>query len=188
MNFHPPEQLPGSLITLRRYRLSDGKALAESVEASRDHLLPWMPWAAGDANDPSTAEYLRSAVTEFGCDHGADYAMIFNEEGSFVGSCGLMPRVGQGALEIGYWVDARYLRRGIATQAAELLTTAAFGDPEVERVEIHVEESNDASNAVPRRLGYRLDRTEPRNASDPEQSRKMLIWLVSRAEWDRREP
>jgi RimJ/RimL family protein N-acetyltransferase len=182
-SFSPPEQLSGDLITLRRYRLSDGPALKESVEASREHLRPWMPWAARESSDPSDNEYLQKAVSEFGGDHAADYAIILNTSGRYVGGCGLMPRIGPEALEIGYWVDVRYVRRGIATQAAGLLTDAALQTPEIGRVEIHADEANAASNAVPQWLGYRLERTDCRNPLAPGESGRMLIWTVSREKW-----
>jgi RimJ/RimL family protein N-acetyltransferase len=94
-----------------------------------------------------------------------------------------MARIGPAALEIGYWVDVRHVRRGVATEAAFLLTNAAVDNPEIARVEIHVDPANTASNAVPRRLGYRLDRTEPRTPAAPGDTGRLMIWIISREDW-----
>lgn len=56
-------------------------------------------------------------------------------DGAAVGSCGLHRRVGPGGLEIGYWIHPAVLRRGLATEAARLLTDAAFSVPGIDRVD-----------------------------------------------------
>ncbi|WP_019229166.1 GNAT family N-acetyltransferase, partial [Sedimentibacter sp. B4] len=63
-------------------------------------------------------------------------------------------RVGPDGLEIGYWLDAAHTGVGLATEAVGGLTAVALALPEVERVEIHTDEGNARSAAVPRRLGY----------------------------------
>jgi RimJ/RimL family protein N-acetyltransferase len=57
-------------------------------------------------------------------------------------------------LEIGYWIHAGFLRRGLATRVSCLLTDAAFTVAGIERVEIHHDKANVASAGVPRRLGF----------------------------------
>jgi RimJ/RimL family protein N-acetyltransferase len=62
--------------------------------------------------------------------------------------------VGGEAFEIGYWVRADRVREGLATELASALTRVAFDVCGVERMEIHADARNTASQAVPRRLGY----------------------------------
>jgi RimJ/RimL family protein N-acetyltransferase len=47
----------------------------------------------------------------------------------------------------------------------DVLTEVALSLRDVDRIEIHVDEANKASAAIPRRLGYRLDRIEPEDAA-----------------------
>lgn len=94
-----------------------------------------------------------------------------------------MPRVGPSALEIGYWVDVRYARRGIATEAAGLLVEAAFEQPETTRVEIHCDEANVASAGVPARLGFELDRVEWDEIEAPSEIGRSMTWTVDREAW-----
>jgi len=72
-----------------------------------------------------------------------------DHRGRLLGGCG--PHAGLGArrLEIGYWVDVRHTRRGVATLASAALTELATTIPELTVVEIHPDQANLASAAVP---------------------------------------
>ena len=88
-----------------------------------------------------------------------------------------------GALEIGYWVHAAFVRRGIASKAAALLTDAAFAIPDIERVEIHHDKANSASAGVPRRLGYRFVGEQRDEVTAPADSGIECVWRIERDEW-----
>jgi RimJ/RimL family protein N-acetyltransferase len=94
-----------------------------------------------------------------------------------VGSIGLHARIGAGALEIGYWIHSAFTGHGIATTCAGALTTAALALPDVTRVEIHCDEANVRSAAIPRRLGYRLARVEPAQITAPGEVGRDMIWV-----------
>ena len=94
-----------------------------------------------------------------------------------LGGCGLHRRVGPRAIEIGYWVHADHGGRGIATALARALTGAALALPDVDRVEIHCDEANVRSAAVPRRLGYRLDRIEEDEVTAPAETGRSMVWV-----------
>jgi len=88
----------------------------------------------------------------------------------FLGSFGLHGRQGPGELEIGYWVNSRCTRRGIATTMAALLSEAAFTIPGIEAIEIHHDRANHASGGIPMRLGYQL--SDPRSANQRLQAKR----------------
>ena len=178
MEWVPPDELRGTTVTLRRYRLSDRDALLEVLAASHEHLRAWMPWAQSPPTEESVLEFLRLATERFGGD-AADYAITIPTTGRYVGGCSLMRRIGPGALEIGYWVDVRSIGRGIATDAARLLTAAGLAVDGVARVEIHCDEANTRSAAIPERLGYRLDRVEPDEIATPSETGRSMIWVTT---------
>ena len=93
--------------------------------------------------------------------HGDDWIYgLFERDGSaLVGGAGLHRRVGPEALEIGYWIRASHVRRGLATEATAALTRLAFEVCGAIRVEIHVDPENTASLAVAERLGYLREAT-----------------------------
>jgi RimJ/RimL family protein N-acetyltransferase len=181
---HPPERLPtASGAVLRRARPGDAEAFAEAVRESLDHLRHWMPWAVPVATEVAV-QRDRLVMAEASWADGSDYefAILPADEGRVIGGCGLMRRIGPGAIEIGYWVHVDHTRRGHATAAAGALTDAAWALPDIERVEIHCDEANVASAAVPARLGYRLDRIEDDEPTAPGVSGRSVIWIAERPE------
>lgn len=106
--------------------------------------------------------------------------------GKVAGGCGLHRRVDPGGLEIGYWTHPAFARRGLATTAAGLLTDAAFHVHGITHVEIHLDKANQASAAIPRKLGYELFAERPQEVAAPAEVGVHCIWRLTREEWDRR--
>ena len=126
-------------------------ALLAAVIESHEHLRPWMPWADHYDQDRA-AEYLRDCQAQWASGSAFSYAIIVGDH--IVGSAGLHDRVGDGGLEIGYWVRSGWTGRGIATDATAALTAAALALPGVGRVEIYHDVANVASGRIPAKLGY----------------------------------
>ena len=139
----PPEllRLPGGL-RLHRRRSAHAPALNRAVRANLEHLRPWMEWAAEAPTRARTAELTRAGTAAW--EAGTDFmylADLDDAPGRVVGAFGLHGRIGPGALEIGYWVAARHVGRGIATAAAGALTEAALALPGIARVEIRCDQA-----------------------------------------------
>jgi RimJ/RimL family protein N-acetyltransferase len=166
------------MLILRRVCADDVGELAATVSLSMDHLRPWMPWATPEAADPRT-QRARVAEADEMWAAGTDYiySVFTAEDPALAGAIGLHRRVGDGGIEIGYWIAEAYTRRGFATAAAEALTSVALGLPGVRRVEIHCDEANIASAAIPRKLGYRLDRVIAHEPEAPGESGRRMIWV-----------
>jgi RimJ/RimL family protein N-acetyltransferase len=180
----PPEEITGDLVILRRYRYpNDLGEVRASIAASLDHLRGWMPWAQQPPTDESVRAFLEPAARDFGGDAPTNYAITLRGTGAYAGGCGLHPRVGEGALEIGYWIDVRHEGRGLVSDSARLLTTVALALPGVHRVEIHCDEANARSAAVPTRLGYRLERIEDDAKTAPKDIGRSMIWVMDRETW-----
>ena len=171
----------GSLL-LRAWEEADAERLAQAIGENIDHLRPFMPWIA---QEPMSADARRTLIAKWASDAagGGDEVCGVFLDGLIVGGSGLHHRLGPGGLEIGYWVHKNYVRRGIATTAARLLTDSAFARPGVDRVGIHHDVANVASSGVPMALGYTLIGTEPRPAQAPAETGVHCIWRITRAEW-----
>lgn len=154
----PDEVIERGEIVLRRYREDDLDAIFAAVTESAGHLSPWLSWAA-DYTRESAEEFLAGSAQ--GWDDGTAFNYAITTGGLLVGGIGMMPRIGPGGLEIGYWVHQDRTGRGVATAAARALTEAAFGLPGVGRVEIKHDLNNAASGQVPRKLGYARVGTAP---------------------------
>ena len=172
-----PNRLVGDRIVLRAYGWSDVPVLLTVLAANHERLARWMPWAQEPPTEQSVHDFLEGAIDGFG-QASADYAITLADgDHAYVGGCGLIDRIGPGGLEIGYWLDGAHTGRGLMTEAAGLLTAAGLALDGVERVEIHCDQANRASAAVPARLGYRLDRIEPDEVRTSAESGHSMIWV-----------
>lgn len=179
-----PERLedPGGLL-LRRWVPADAEALGRAVAESADHLRPWMAWIA---DEPVALESRRARIAEWEHDwsQGGDVVLgVFVEHGRVAGGCGLHHRIGPGGLEIGYWIHPAFLRRGLATRTARMLTDAALSLPGIARVEIHHDKANQASAGVPRKLGYEWLGESPDEPEAPADLGIEWRWRITKEGW-----
>ena len=186
----PQERIDAGAVLLRRLCQADATAIAAAVRASMKHLEPWMRWATKEAADVGH-QRARIIEAEGRWDAGTDFiysvlppcaetGAAVREGAAVLGTFGLHRRIGPGGIEMGYWIHADHSGRGYGTAAARALTAVALALPGVERVEIHCDAANAASAAIPRRLGYRLDRIEARAPAAPGESGRHLIWVQKR--------
>lgn len=174
---------PGGLV-LRRWVREDAEILGRAVADSLEHLRPWMPWIA---QEPLSVTDRRRLIGEWERDWlaGGDVVLGVFVDGSVAGGCGLHHRIGPGGLEIGYWTHAAFVRTGVATAAARLLTEAAFTRADIDRVEIHHDAANLASAGVPRKLGFRRVREVSDGRHAPGESGISCEWQITREDWNR---
>jgi RimJ/RimL family protein N-acetyltransferase len=79
--------------------------------------------------------------------------MITLADGTVIGGCGLDLRDGPNP-EIGYWLGARYWRKGYATEAVRALIDHAFEDLEHKAIQSAVRVTNPASRRVMEKCGF----------------------------------
>lgn len=181
----PPERIRSGDLRLERSRAGHLDDLLAAVNASRDELRTWMPWAQDPSSMASIGAFLNQAERDWDGGREFQFAMLTGRPdgrpdgrpSGLVGYCGLHARIGRGALEIGYWVRSDCSGHGIAAAAARELTCSALVLEGVDRVEIHCDATNGRSAAIPPRLGFRLDRIEPHPPEAPGQSGRLLVWV-----------
>lgn len=142
-------------LTIRCYQPEDAQLLKKSIDESLEHLMPWMPWAKNEPESIQTKiERLRKYRGQF--DLGLDYVFgIFDKDQKvLLGSTGLHTGVGEGAREIGYWINVNYLKQGIATETVRAITKVGFELESLDSIEIHCSPDNIKSQMIPKKLGY----------------------------------
>jgi RimJ/RimL family protein N-acetyltransferase len=182
----PREVLTEPPVTLRRWRLSveDAAAVQHAVTQSAGHLQTFMPWATPDYGPAEAREFLQACEADWESGAAFNYAIMAG--GELAGGTGMMARIGPGGLEIGYWVAASQVRRGLATAATRALTREAFTLPGIDRVEIKHDVRNVASGGVPRKLGFTEAGREPGppEFTMPDGSHITdLVWRITRDRW-----
>ncbi|HVE78248.1 MAG TPA: GNAT family N-acetyltransferase [Gemmatimonadaceae bacterium] len=188
MPFTPPPDLRTPRLQLRAWTPADAPALAATLSASDAHLRTWTPWVV-DGPEPGLSLEDRLARHAAAFESGAEwvYGIFLPGSAAVVGGCGLYPRLGPGALEIGYWLAAAHTGRGFATEATAALVHVAFTSPAIERVELHCDPNNHTSVAVPRRLGLTHVTTvaaKPRTAGAAPAV--LAVWQLTRPAYEAR--
>lgn len=176
----PAYRIETERLVLRCWEPRDAPLLSLAIEQSTEHLRPWMPWMREEPRDlDDRIEFLRILRAKFDRDEEFVYGIFDKAEQRVLGGTGLHDRLGEDALEIGYWVHASRLGEGLATEAAGAMTRVAFEAMSMERVEVHCDPKNVRSASVPKKLGFTLDATLRKRALRPDGTRRgTMIWSL----------
>lgn len=142
-------------LTIRCYEREDVFSLKESIDVSLDHLHKYMDWSHNHKNETIVEKENRLVQwkKDFLANKDFTYAVYRGEK--HVASTGLHNHFEDNALEIGYWVRADEINKGIATKISLALCIAAFEKLGVDRIEIHHKLDNIASSKVPQKLFFK---------------------------------
>jgi RimJ/RimL family protein N-acetyltransferase len=186
----------GPIITIPVYRIeterlvircwdpNDAAQIQRAAAESKEHLLPFMPWAQ---DEPQTVEQKVQLARRFRglFDRGEDYVYgIFNkDESRAIGGTGLHTRLTGNALEVGYWLHKDFINQGLVTESTAALTKIAFELYHVERLEIHCSAENHASAAIPKKLGYLHEATRRRLGYAHGRPSDSMVWTLFAEEY-----
>ncbi|MFZ6030522.1 MAG: GNAT family N-acetyltransferase [Chloroflexota bacterium] len=181
----PAYRVETARMVLRCWNPPDATRLKEAVDASLDHLLPWMPWAKHEPTDLQTKiDLIRKWRGGFDLGEDFVYGVFDRAERRVLGGTGLHTRLGSRVREIGYWIRVDAIGQGLATELSAALTRVAFEIDNVQRVEIHCDARNVRSAAVPEKLGYTLDATLRQRTLDVDGNpRDTMIWSLLALEY-----
>lgn len=187
----PAYRIETSRLVLRCWSPRDAPALEASVHESLEHLRPWMTFVQSEPEPiAQKVARLRRWRADFDSDRDFVYGVFprafFRAAGRAVwGGCALHPRGGLGVREIGYWLNARRLGRGLAQELSAALTQVAFELEHARRVEIQCDPRNLKSARVPEVLGFLQEATPgaPRLAADGVM-REVSVWCMDRAAYE----
>ena len=175
----PAYRIETQRLVIRCWDPKDAALIQAAAAASKQHLLPFMPWAE---NEPQTVEQKVELTRRFRglFDRGEDYVYgIFDHaESRVLGGTGLHIRLSGNALEIGYWLHKDFINQGYITESTAALTKVAFEIYQINRMEIHCSVENLASAAVPRKLGYIHEATRRRLAYANGLPSASMIWTL----------
>lgn len=175
-----PPRIETERLVLRKYEPTDADEMSRVISASRHYLAPWMPWARDEPISPEQrAELIETFMREF--DEGAGFTLgiMLRATGEYVGGTGFHTRLGEGILEIGYWIAADQQRNGYVTEAVTALTQIGIDFAGAERVEIHHVPRNLHSRAVPERCGYTYEGRHQTLMPGVEELEATDIWVAT---------
>jgi ribosomal-protein-serine acetyltransferase len=138
---------------VRTLEAENAPGLYALIEANREHLARWMPWAA-DQDLAGTERFIAEAEEQFARDDG--FQAMIAPEGEIIGVAGFhsIDWINRNT-SLGYWLAEDAQGRGTMTEVVRALVSHAFHEWELHRVEIHCAPENARSRAIPERLGFR---------------------------------
>lgn len=146
----------GERVLIRPPTPADRSAYRSAAKASRSLLWPWVQLPEDDAGfdmllrrnqDPSTVVSLICRI----------------DDGALVGGCNINNIV-RGAMlgaSIGYHGFVGQVKGGLVTEGVGLVVDHAFSELGLHRLEANIQPDNQASIALVRRLGFRLEGFSP---------------------------
>lgn len=140
-------------VSLREFVPEDAEAVYETVIRNYDHLRSFMHWITPDYSLDSAKSFIAESVK--GRLDRKNLSLGIFRDGRFIGSIGFVHFDWPAKrTEIGYWISRDEQGKGIISKACERLIDFAFGELEMNRIEIRCSAENKRSSAVPVRLGF----------------------------------
>lgn len=138
---------------LRPVGEGDAEPIYALVDADRERLAEWMPWAA-EQTLAGTREFVAESRAQQ--QRGDGFQAVLVRDGEIAGVAGYhrIDHVNR-ATSIGYWLASRHQGEGVMTAAVGALVGHAFGAWSLHRVAIEAAVANRRSRAIPERLGFR---------------------------------
>ncbi|HWY19393.1 MAG TPA: GNAT family protein [Solirubrobacteraceae bacterium] len=169
---------------LRLLEESDAQELYAVVEANRDNLTRWMPWAAGQTLE-DTLTFIQRTREQLANNDGFQTAVV--EGGRIAGVVGFHGVSWQHrSTSIGYWLAESAQGHGTMTRAVEALVDHAFGTWGLHRVEIRAAVDNARSRAISERLGFTQEGVAREAERMGERYVGQVVYSMLASEWGRR--
>jgi ribosomal-protein-serine acetyltransferase len=159
-------QAPATLELPTRWALSRGRALRALeeadvddlyalIDANRERLAQWLPWAERETRE-GTLQFIRTSRVQIAQRRGFQAAVL--ERGRIVGVVGFHGIDWQHrSTSLGYWLSKHAEGRGVMSEAVRAMVDHALAVWHLNRVEIRASVENERSRALIERLGFRYE-------------------------------
>jgi len=150
----------GRGVWLRLPIMSDYAPWAELRTRSREHLTPWEPvWQRDELSRSSFRRRVRHYQREAREDLGYAFLIFRDADDKLIGGLTLS-NVRRGVTQaavLGYWLGLPFVKQGYMTEAVSAVSTFAFEDLHLHRLEAATMPSNVTSIRVLERNGFRAE-------------------------------
>jgi RimJ/RimL family protein N-acetyltransferase len=167
-----PQALATARLSIRCPRAGDGATVHASVAETLAALRAYpasLPWALEEPSPQASEKFCRESHASYLMRTGFPMLLFLKGTDVHVGSSGLhtvdwsVPKC-----EIGYWIRARFMGQGYATEAVRAITAFAFEQLGMRRIEALPDAENVASARVLERTGYGLEGTFRHDRAEPD--------------------
>lgn len=146
-------------IVLRQLMPDDYLDMFTIMDKQREYLGEWLPFIESTKVPADTKRFVDDTVNQKG--DRFEYVFTIRYKDQFAGLAGFKATDKQNRrTEIGYWLSQELQGKGIVTKSVERLCRFAFGELNMNRIQIRCAVKNEKSKAIPRRLGFVFEGTE----------------------------
>lgn len=157
-----PDQLHTPRLGLGPLGPGDADAWRAAIDASDQHLRPWIPFMAAEPRSVAqTRVYLASFADARREGTALRYALRAPRQAAVLGEVMLLATDEPGLLEVGYWLHVDHTGRGLAGEALDAVLVAGARHPRVSAVRFRCETGNPRSRRLPARRGATCVGVEP---------------------------
>ena len=185
MGANAASSLRGERVRLRPIEADDRDAFLAVTRSSRELHRPWV-WP------PTTAARFDAWLRDASGSTRERYGVWSNANDDLLGYVALNEIVHSAFQSgyLGYWAAARHARRGHLREGVAVLVRHVFHRRRfrLHRVEANIQPANEASIALVRSLGFRLEGLSPRYLRIDGQWRDHERWALTVEDWNTSEP
>ena len=171
---------------LRPVAADDAEAIHALVDANRERLSPWLPWAA-EQTLAGTREFVAESRAQEERGDGFQAALVRDGELAGIAGYHRIDHVNR-STSIGYWLAAAHEGEGVMSAAVRALVAHAFTGLELHRVSIEAAVANRRSRAIPERLGFREEGLLRESQLVGGRFLDRVLYSLLSSEWERRPP
>jgi ribosomal-protein-serine acetyltransferase len=145
-------------LLLRSYQPDDAPELFRCVDASRQHLRPFLNWVDQTTQVEHSLQFIHMSIAQQHAGEGLALGIFLQQERRLIGGIGLhhWHRSEQRA-QIGYWISKDCEGRGLMMRSAARLIDFGFRKLSLNKLEIHCLARNMRSLSLAQRLGFQLE-------------------------------
>jgi len=175
----------GERVVLARPQARDEAEFFKLIRASVDFHRPWEPLPPPGLK-PDSPERFRMLLQQ---DSGDGHEKLFVRvcDGGAIAGMINLNNIVRGVFQsaaLGYWIGERHARQGLMTEALRLMLHHAFATLGLHRIEANLMPHNEASRALVRRVGFRLEGVSPRMLKIAGEWRDHERWALLVDEWN----
>jgi len=171
-------------ISLRLRGEDDAQAFFEIIDRNREEFTKWFPWAETTQSSEDTKKFIVQCREEFETKKAADFGVWYEDR--WVGSMGFHTITTEHKwAEIGYWLDGRYVGKGIMTECVKAVVNYGFNDLKLHRIQIKCDSINLKSKSIPERLAFKLEGVIREDRKHGDVFSDGLIYGLLKSEWEK---
>lgn len=165
-NPQPSPLIEGERIVLKARSKDHAAEMYSLIDKNREHLRPWMPWESTTQSELDSQSYLELAQSWWEKGSTFDFSVFDKSSSKMIGSFGLHSiHWEKKTCEFGYWICRNHQGKGLVTEAIRLGESLA-ADLGLHRLIVRCDRLNIKSQAVPKRMGYKLESVQIDECTD----------------------